>query len=113
MILRCAACMSSGSACAIAFSAASRSPLLMASSTDRTAPRIWGRRDLLMMVRRAILRVALLAAVILSIFLNLLCGGPRLFDDGAAGNLARRLFGGSSIGHVLKCPSTVTDRDLS
>ena len=34
----------------------------------------------------------------------------RLVDDGAAGNLARRLFGGSGIGHVLNYPSTVTDR---
>jgi len=53
-------------ACAIAFSAASRSPLLIASSTDRTEPRIWVRRDLLMMVRRAILRVAFLAEVVLA-----------------------------------------------
>src|SRR6478752_10323786 len=67
MILRCAACMSSGSACAIAFSAASRSPLLIAASTVRTAPRIWVRRDLLTMVRRAILRVAFLAEVVLAI----------------------------------------------
>src|SRR3981189_2445738 len=66
MILRCAACMSSGSARVIAFSAASRSPLLIASSTIRTAPRIWGRRDLLIMVRRAILRVAFLAEVVLA-----------------------------------------------
>src|ERR1700722_4105144 len=34
----------------------------------------------------------------------------RLIDDSAAGNLAGRLLGGGSIGHVLKCPSTVTDR---
>ena len=37
-------------------------------------------------------------------------GPTRFIDDGAAGNLARRLFGGSRIGHVLKCPSAVTDR---
>src|SRR5471032_792818 len=67
MMLRCAACINSGSARAIAFSAASRSPLLIASSTDRTEPRIWVRRDLLMMVRRAILRVAFLAEVVLAI----------------------------------------------
>jgi len=51
---RCAACISSGSAIA-RLSAASRSPLLIASSTVRTEPRIWVRRDLLTMVRRAIL----------------------------------------------------------
>src|ERR1700722_668862 len=68
----CAACISSGSARAIAFSAASRSPLLIASSTDRTAPRIWVRRDLLIMVRRAILRVAFLAELVLAIFSNIL-----------------------------------------
>jgi len=37
-------------------------------------------------------------------------GAARLVDDGAAGNLARRLLGGSSIGHVLKYPSAVTGR---
>ena len=37
-------------------------------------------------------------------------GAARLVDDGAAGNLARRLFGGSGIGHVLKYPSAVTAR---
>src|ERR1700754_3769051 len=72
MILRCAACISSGSAFFIAFNAASRSPLLMASSTVRTEPRIWVRRDLLMMVRRAILRVAFLAEVVLAIVSNFL-----------------------------------------
>src|ERR1700710_2368617 len=66
MILRWAACISSGSACFIAFNAASRSPLLMASSTIRTEPRIWVRRDLLMMVRRAILRVAFFAELVLA-----------------------------------------------
>src|ERR1700744_4618360 len=39
-------------------------------------------------------------------------GAARLIDNGAAGNLAGRLLGGSSIGHVLKCPS-VTDRGWS
>jgi len=72
MIFRCAACISSGSARAIAFNAASRSPLLIASSTVRTAPRIWVRRDLLMMVRRAILRVAFLAEVVLAMFSTIL-----------------------------------------
>src|SRR5258706_10565351 len=76
MMLRCAACINSGSACAIALSAALRSPLAIASSTDRTAPRIWVRRDLLMMVRRAILRVAFLAEVGLAIFSNILRRGP-------------------------------------
>src|SRR5215212_10812720 len=76
MILRCAACISSGSARAIAFTAASRSPLLIASSTVRTAPRIWVRRDLLMTVRRAILRVAFLAEVVLAISHNSF-GGDR------------------------------------
>src|ERR1700759_4747737 len=66
-MLRCAARISSGSACAIAFSAASRSPRLIASSTERTAPRISVRRDLLITVRRAILRVAFLAEVVLAI----------------------------------------------
>ena len=47
--------------------AALRSPLLIASSTVRTAPRIWVRRDLLTMVRRAILRVAFLAEEVLAI----------------------------------------------
>ena len=32
-------------------------------------------------------------------------GAARLVDNGAAGNLAGRLFGGGSIGHVLKYPS--------
>src|ERR1700709_845708 len=72
MMLRCAACISSGSAFFIAFNAASRSPLLIASSTVRTAPRIWVRRDLLMMVRRAILRVAFLAEVVLAMFSTIL-----------------------------------------
>src|SRR3954469_688869 len=71
-MLRCAACISSGSASAIAFSAAARSPFLIASSTVRTAPRIWVRRDLLTMVRRAILRVAFLAEVVLAMFSNFL-----------------------------------------
>src|ERR1700704_3261128 len=72
MMLRCAACISSGSALFIAFNAASRSPVLIASSTVRTAPRIWVRRDLLMMVRRAILRVAFLAEVVLAMFSTIL-----------------------------------------
>src|SRR5712671_1750684 len=37
-------------------------------------------------------------------------GPSRLVDDGAAGNLAGRLLGGSRIGHLLKIPSAVTDR---
>src|SRR5437763_14552692 len=79
MILRCAACISSGSASVIAFSAASRSPLLIASSTVRTAPRIWVRRDLLTTVRRAILRVAFLAEEVLAIAQKFLRqrSGPR------------------------------------
>src|SRR4030095_11684739 len=72
MMLRCAACISSGSAFFIALSAASRSALLIASSTVRTAPRIWVRRDLLTMVRRAILRVAFLAEVVLAMFSTIL-----------------------------------------
>src|SRR3954454_12490727 len=65
--------------------AASRSPFLIASSTVRTAPRIWVRRDLLMMVRRAILRVAFLAEVVLAIAQNFLqrrpvAGMARLID---------------------------------
>ena len=57
---------------AIALTAAARSPRLIASSTDRTELRIWVRRDLLMMVRRAILRVAFLAEVVLAMFSNVL-----------------------------------------
>src|SRR2546429_9900736 len=72
MILRWADCISSGSACFIALSAASRSPLLIASSTVRTAPRICVRRDLLMMVRRAILRGAFLAGGGLAMFSTIL-----------------------------------------
>src|SRR6185437_11817613 len=34
-------------------------------------------------------------------------GPARFVDNGAAGNLARRLLGGSRVGHVLKCPSAV------
>ena len=34
----------------------------------------------------------------------------RLVDDGAAGNLAGRLFGGRGIGHVLNYPSAVIAR---
>src|ERR1700761_4491245 len=71
-MLRCAARISSGSAWAIAFSAASRSPRLIASSTVRTAPRIWVRRDLLITVRRAILRVAFLAELVLAMVSNFL-----------------------------------------
>ena len=37
-------------------------------------------------------------------------GPARLVDDGAAGNLAGRLLGGSRIGHLFKYPSTGTDR---
>src|ERR1700693_6477633 len=73
-MLRCAACINSVSAFTIAFSAASRSPRLIASSTVRTAPRIWVRRDLLIAVRRAILRVAFLAEVVLAISSNVLSG---------------------------------------
>src|SRR5689334_20898605 len=72
MMLRWAARISCGSAFAIAFSAASRSPFLIASSTVRTAPRICVRRDLLTMVRRAILRVAFLAEVVLAMLSNIL-----------------------------------------
>src|SRR3981189_3492431 len=75
MMWRGAPGIDSGSARAIAFIAASRSPLLIASSTVRTAPRIWVRRDLLMMVRRAILRVGFLAGVGFALFSNILRGG--------------------------------------
>src|SRR6478736_6697436 len=66
MMLRWAARIKAGSAFASAFTAAARSPVLIASSTVRTAPRIWVRRDLLTAVRRAILRVAFLAEVVLA-----------------------------------------------
>src|SRR6476620_7664727 len=61
-----AARIRAGSAFASAFTAAARSPVAIASSTVRTAPRIWVRRDLLTAVRRAILRVAFLAEVVLA-----------------------------------------------
>src|SRR5271166_2655446 len=70
-MLRCAARISSGSARTIAFVAAARSPRLIASSTERTALRISVRRDLLITVRRAILRVAFLAEVVLAMVSNL------------------------------------------
>src|SRR5437667_1170468 len=79
-MLRCAARISSGSACAIAFNAAVRSPLLIAASTTRTAPRIWVRRDLLIAVRRAILRVAFLAEVVLAISIILRAVTVQLAD---------------------------------
>jgi len=37
-------------------------------------------------------------------------GAARFVDDGAAGNLAGRLLGGSGIGHVLNYPSAVIAR---
>src|SRR5262245_3456931 len=67
MMLCCAAFISSGSARFIAVAAALRSPLLIASSTVRTAVRSLVRRALLTTVRRAILRVAFLAEVVLAI----------------------------------------------
>jgi len=36
----------------------------------------------------------------------------RLVDDGASSNLARRLLGGTCVGHDLNCPSAVTVRLL-
>ena len=70
-----AARTSSGSACFNATSADPRSPEAIASSTLRTAVRIRVRRDLLIWVRRAILRVAFLAEVVLAIVLS--CLKPR------------------------------------
>ena len=35
-------------------------------------------------------------------------GATRLVDNGAAGNLARRLLGRGGVGHAFKYPSTVT-----
>src|SRR3954468_2161311 len=104
MMLRWAACISSGSAFFNPFDAASLSPLLMAVSTVRTAPRIWVRRDLLMMVRRAILRVAFLAEVVLAIAQNFLqrrpvVGMARLID------VDRRGRRGLGSGRSLKCRS--------
>src|SRR5215510_10893705 len=72
MMLCCAAFISSGSARFIAVTAALRSPLLIASSTERTAVRSLVRRALLTTVRRAILRVAFLAEVVLAISSNIL-----------------------------------------
>src|SRR5205823_9246564 len=40
-------------------------------------------------------------------------GAARLIDNRAASNLARRLLGGSCVGHALKYPSAVTDRGWS
>src|SRR5215813_10216197 len=72
MMLCCAAFISSGSARFIAVTAALRSPVLIASSTERTAVRSLVRRALLTTVRRAILRVAFLAEVVLAISSNIL-----------------------------------------
>src|SRR5215468_11992894 len=72
MMLCCAAFINSGSARFIAVAAALRSPLLIASSTERTAVRSLVRRALLTTVRRAILRVAFLAEVVLAISSNIL-----------------------------------------
>src|SRR5262245_16503088 len=62
-----AALMISGSASFMAASANARSPAAIASSTLRTKPRTRERRALLMRVRRAILRVAILADLVLAI----------------------------------------------
>src|SRR4030081_1729471 len=107
MMLRCAACISSGSACAIAVSAAARSPLLIASSTVRTAPRIWVRRDLLTMVRRAILRVAFLAEVVLAMFSIILrrsrsLGGGLRCARRQARNRRQHVFG-VSLNRLILC----------
>jgi hypothetical protein len=37
-------------------------------------------------------------------------GAARFIDNGAAGNLAGRLLGGTGIGHLLKYPSAVSGR---
>jgi hypothetical protein len=58
--------MITGSASFRAASAWARSPLAIASSTLRTQPRIFERRPLLISVRRAILRVALRAELVLA-----------------------------------------------
>src|SRR5207344_2774701 len=58
--------MITGSASFRAASAWARSPLAIASSTLRTKPRIFERRPLLISVRRAILRVALRAELVLA-----------------------------------------------
>src|SRR3569623_2729899 len=65
-MLRWAARSSCGAACFIAATAAARAPVSIAAATKRTEPRIWGRRDLLSAVRRAILRGAFLAEVVLA-----------------------------------------------
>src|SRR3569623_362172 len=65
-MLRWAARISCGSACFIASTAALRSPFSIAASSRRTEPHSWVRRDLLIAVRRAILRVAFLAEVVLA-----------------------------------------------
>src|SRR3954462_3860266 len=62
----CAERMITGSASFRAASAWARSPLAIASSTLRTKPRIFERRPLLISVRRAILRVALRAELVLA-----------------------------------------------
>ena len=62
----CAERMITGSASFKAASAWARSPLAIASSTLRTKPRIFERRPLLISVRRAILRVALRAELVLA-----------------------------------------------
>src|SRR5262245_15534305 len=90
MMLRCAARINSGSACDIAFKAASWSPRLIASSTVRTAPRICVRRDLLIRVRRAILRVAFLAEVVLAMVSNILRVDRSLFNSHGSASAASK-----------------------
>src|SRR5262245_2585747 len=69
----CAARMMIGSASLSAASAALRLPPVIASSTLRTKPRNCERRDLLISVRRAILRTALRAEGVLGMAM-LVCG---------------------------------------
>ena len=68
----CAERIITGSASLSAASALLRSPAEIASSTLRTKPRMRERRALLISVRRAILRVALRAELVLAMRLALL-----------------------------------------
>src|SRR5262249_61998156 len=63
----CAVRARTGSAAARALRAAALSPAASASSTLRTWDLNWERRDLLISVRRGILRAGLLAAVVVAI----------------------------------------------
>src|SRR5262245_11854456 len=89
--------ISSGSAALMATSAAAWSPDAIASSTLRTKPRTRERRFLLMAVRRAILRAAFFAEVVLAIGISL-CGSTAAVAPCHPGNLVEKSAGAMSSG---------------